>query len=78
MLEIEANVPVPSDRARQYDKPPVAELEVRQSLFFPVSVGYTLPQNQAQYLRPKLGRNFTIRKVEEIGELAGWRMWRIK
>jgi hypothetical protein len=80
MFEIESNVPMPSDveeRRRNKPKYPVADLEVGQSLFFPITAGHSAAENAAQYYRRKLGRTYTVRQVEQDGKIIGFRMWRI-
>jgi hypothetical protein len=79
MIEIETNVPTPSNY-EESDKPkwPVAALAVGESLFFPAELGVAVPHNAAQYCKRKLNRRFTVRKVEENNRIIGWRLWRVR
>jgi hypothetical protein len=74
MFKIENNIPIPEEKPTY----PVAALEVGQSILFPVALGEQVPTNAASYYRRKLKRSYTVRRMEENGEIIGWRLWRVK
>jgi hypothetical protein len=80
MIEIESSIPLPPGFDKDGNKPryPIAELEVGESIFFPVKHGFNVAENQSQYWRKKLGRSYTVRQIIEGGVLTGWRLWRVK
>lgn len=75
MIEIQKNVPIPSNRGRPI-KYPLASMEVGDSFFVATTYRTALGAPAAR-CRKKTGFRFAIRAVEENG-VKGVRVWRIE
>jgi hypothetical protein len=75
MLQIDKHIPVPPDCTPDRDcrmKYPVCDMQIGDSVFFPVEVGIKAPSNAAQYYKQR-GMKFTVRKVGGGGGCGDWR-----